>query len=61
MVSRLAEDFEDRRPARFEVDEECYLTRYPDVVDEIEAGKIVSATEHFRSDGCAGGRLPSEY
>jgi len=43
------------------VDEEWYLTTYPDVADGIEAGNIVSATEHFLSNGYAEGRLPSEY
>ena len=41
-----------------EVDEAWYVKKYPDVDDAIRIGKIVSAREHFLSDGYFEGRLP---
>ena len=41
-----------------QVDEAWYLSQYPDVADAIRAGAILSATEHFLSNGYFEGRLP---
>ena len=41
-----------------EVDERWYLERYPDVADAIKQGIVVSAQQHFVSDGYFEGRQP---
>jgi hypothetical protein len=41
-----------------EVDETWYLEKYPDIAEAIRGGTIVSAREHFLSDGYFEGRLP---
>jgi hypothetical protein len=41
-----------------EVDEAWYLEKYPDIAEAIRSGSIVSAREHFLSDGYFEGRLP---
>ncbi len=40
------------------VDEEWYMTRYPDIADAIRAGEIKSARAHFIEHGYIEGRLP---
>jgi hypothetical protein len=40
------------------VDEEWYLSAYPDVVAEIESKNIASASDHFRRAGYLEGRFP---
>ena len=42
-----------------EVDERWYLERYPDIADAIKQGIVVSAQQHFVSDGYFEGRQPS--
>jgi hypothetical protein len=40
------------------VDEDWYLTRYPDVAEGIASGVVKSAADHFVQDGYFEGRLP---
>jgi hypothetical protein len=44
--------------AVIEVDENWYLTQYPDVVEGIKNGKVSSAQDHFVHNGYFEGRLP---
>lgn len=41
-----------------EVNEDWYLTRYPDVAEGIRNGTVVSAKDHFLNDGYFEGRAP---
>jgi hypothetical protein len=41
-----------------EVDEAWYLTQYPDVAEAIRDGTVMSAKDHFLSDGYFEGRMP---
>ena len=41
------------------VDEEWYISTYPDVAQAIQDGAIKSAKEHFLSNGYFEGRLPA--
>jgi hypothetical protein len=43
-----------------DVDEEWYVTVYPDIAEAIEAGMIKSAKSHFIENGYFEGRLPFE-
>ena len=43
------------------VDEDWYLTRYPDVAAGIKVGHSKSAKHHFVSNGYFEGRLPFEH
>ena len=43
-----------------EVDEEWYLSQYPDVRDAILHGRTQSASSHYRKHGRAEKRLPSK-
>lgn len=47
-----------RMIAGIEVDEKWYLERYPDIAEAIERGIVVSAQQHFASDGYFEGRQP---
>ncbi len=40
------------------VEEEWYMTRYPDIADAIRAGAMRSARDHFVEHGYIEGRLP---
>lgn len=54
--------FEKRSGCRaqaFPVDENWYLTSYPDVAAGIKAGTIDSASDHYLTTGRKEGRLPS--
>ena len=41
-----------------DLDEEWYLTEYPDIAEAVRTGKLVSARQHFIDDGYFEGRLP---
>jgi hypothetical protein len=41
-----------------EVDEEWYLSQYPDVAEGIKNGSVTSARGHFLHDGYFEGRIP---
>jgi hypothetical protein len=41
-----------------EVDEAWYLVQYPDVAEAIRNGVVISAKEHFLSNGYFEGRMP---
>ena len=43
-----------------DVDEAWYLSTYADVKEQIDAGRIASAAEHFRLSGYMEGRFPSK-
>ena len=43
-----------------EVDEEWYLSTYPDVAEGIANGGVLSARDHFIHDGYFEGRLPHD-
>jgi hypothetical protein len=43
-----------------EVDEEWYLSQYPDVRAAVREGRTKSASSHYRSHGYAERRLPSK-
>ncbi len=44
--------------AGIEVDEEWYLTEYPDIGQAVKDGLLASAKQHFIEDGYFEGRLP---
>jgi hypothetical protein len=50
--------FEGRLPAKVVVDEDFYITHYPDVAEGIHDGEIQSAQEHFDAHGFVEGRMP---
>jgi hypothetical protein len=41
-----------------QINEEWYLTEYPDIAEAIRAGKVESARQHFIDDGFFEGRRP---
>lgn len=51
-------DLMQDRVRRIWVDEDWYLSRYPDVQDAIGAGVIPSGAEHFRRSGYYEHRMP---
>jgi hypothetical protein len=50
--------FDAIRAKKAAVDEEWYLSRYPDVREAIAAGHVQSAVSHYRSHGYREGRVP---
>src|SRR5690348_14602933 len=52
--------FDTFRTIHTAVDEEWYLSRYPDVREAIEAGLVSSAASHYRSHGRREGRIPTK-
>ena len=42
------------------IDEDWYLTRYPDVAEAVAKGQVSSAREHFTQAGLYEGRVPYE-
>lgn len=51
----------DRPPQGTVVDEEWYLSRYPDVKAKIKPGQPQAATKHFYEFGYREGRVPRDH
>jgi hypothetical protein len=47
-------------PPNVVIDEQWYLSQYPDVVPEIRPGRFRSARDHFIKNGYREGRLPTD-
>ncbi len=61
LVERLGERLAGRRPAGFACDPEWYLRAYPEVEEEIAAGKAQDAGDHYRRLGAARGYDPNAW